>query len=509
MSDTPTSTLLRLLGAIERAGNRLPHPTLLFVWLCGLVLLLSAVGAVLGLHAQLPASGDTIHARNLLSGEGLRWMIGSAVTNFTGFAPVGTVLVAMLGIGVAEHAGLLRAVLTRLVLATTPALLSGVVVFAGILSNIAADAGYVVLIPLAALLFKAAGRPPLAGIAAAFAGVSAGYSASLIIGPVDALLAGITTEASRLVAPGYQASVAGNYYFMCASTLLLTAIGAWISERLVLPRLQRQAPASADQPAPAGDALTEASCGNERRALRAVALWTLLYIALLAVAALPTGAPLHGASAAGSPLLNGIVIIIALYAAVAGLIFGRVSGRYRDGGDMVTGMESAMAGMASYLVLMFFAAQFVSWFNWSQLGTLLAIAGAGWLQALQPGSVVLMLSLVLFAALVNLLIGSASAKWALLAPIFVPMFLLLGIAPEATQAAFRIGDSATNVITPLMPYFGVVVAFAQRWDKGAGIGTLVALMLPYSIAFLCGWSLLFALWIGLGWPLGPGVAATL
>ncbi len=500
----PASALQRALGAIERAGNRLPHPTWLFVWLCGLMLLLSALGELLGLRATLPTTGETVTARSLLGINGLHWMLTHTVGNFTGFAPVGTVLVAMLGIGIAEHSGLLKAVLTRVVMAAPPRLLTFMVVLAAMLSHVAADAGYVVLIPLAGLLFAAAGRPPLAGIVAAFAGVSGGYSANLVIGPVDAILAGLSTEAVKLVDAGYVVNAAGNYYFSLASVLLLSILATVITERVIEPRLRGGVSAEASAPEPPTLA--------ERRGLRAVGIWTVLLVALLLSGTLPDDGFLRdraNPSLLASPLLSGIVTIIALYAAVAGLIYGRVSGSYRRAEDSVAGMEASMATMASYLVLMFFAAQFVSWFGWSQLGTIAAINGAAFLQSLTPAPLLLMTGLILVSALIDLLVGSASAKWALMAPVFVPMFYLLGITPEATQMAYRIGDSVANIITPLMPYFGVVVAFAQRWDKNAGIGTLIANMLPFSIVFLIGWSLLFAVWIALGWPLGPGVTAML
>lgn len=497
------SRLQRTLAAIERAGNRLPHPTLLFVWLCGLMLMLSWLGATLELRAQLPTTGETVVARSLVSVEGLHWMLTHTVGNFVGFAPVGTVLVAMLGIGIAEHSGLLKAVLTRLVLAAPPQLLTFMVVMTAMLSHAAADAGYVVLIPLAGLLFAAAGRPPLAGIVAAFAGVSGGYSANLVIGPIDAILAGLSTEAVKLVDAGYSVNAAGNYYFSLASALLLSVLATVVSERVIEPRLRGDTGA-APEPQP----LTPA----ERRGLRAAGAWTLLALGLVLWGLLPERGFLRDPAnpdPLASPLLSGIVTAIALYAAIAGVLYGRFSGSYHRSGDAVAGMENSMATMATYLVLMFFAAQFVSWFGWSQLGTIAAVKGAAWLQSLTPTPMLLMTGLILISALVDLLLGSASAKWALMAPIFVPMFYLLGITPEATQMAYRIGDSVANIITPLMPYFGVVVAFAQRWDRNAGIGTLIANMLPFSIVFLIGWSLLLALWTAMGWPLGPGVGVLL
>jgi aminobenzoyl-glutamate transport protein len=494
--------LQKLLDRIETAGNRLPAPTLLFIYLAGAVLLLSALAAALGLTAVHPLTGARLEVVNLLSTAGLHQILTSTVSNFTQFAPVGTVLVAVLGIGIAEHSGLLGTLLRVTVQRAPARLLTFLVVLCGVLSSIAADTGYVILVPLAALMFHAAGRHPLIGIAAAFAGVSGGYSANILITPIDAILAGVSAEAARLVDPGYQVSAAANYYFMVASTLMLALVGTWVTESLVAPRLARysategSAPHTTPQPADP----------QERRGLLGVAGLTLVTAALLLAGLLPETGALRDPKTGGilqSPFMAGIVTLVAVYAALAGIVYGRLSGRYRRWGDCLEGMEQHMAAMGTYLVLMFFAAQFVNYFAWSNLGGILAIEGARWLQDLAPPTAVVLVALVFIAAFVNLFIGSASAKWALLAPVFVPMLLLAGLSPEATQVAYRIGDSSTNLITPLMPYFGVVVAFAQRYKKDLGVGSLVAMMLPYSLAFLLCWSALLSLWVVADLPLGP------
>jgi aminobenzoyl-glutamate transport protein len=490
--------LNRFLTRIEVIGNRLPHPTLLFIYLCGFILALSWLCAWLGVGALHPVNGNAVSAVNLLNTEGLQRILANAVTNFTQFAPVGTVLVAIMGIGVAEHSGLLSAVLRATVIKAPAKLLTFTIVLAGVLSSLAADTGYVVLIPLAAMIFAAVGRSPVVGIAAAFAGVSGGYSANLLIGPLDAILAGISTEAARLVEPGYEVSAAGNYYFILASTFMIAAVGTWVTERWIEPRFPHDG-------TDAGG--VEALKPYEKRALKAVGVFSLVFVGILLWGLVPeTGALRHPetGSILRSPFIKGIVTIIAVYAALAGLLYGKVSGSFRRGQDFVLGMEKSMATMASYLVLMFFAAQFVSYFGWSQLGIIAAINGAELLQQLQLNTTFLLVGFILLAAMINLLVGSASAKWALIAPVFVPMLLLTGISPEATQVAYRIGDSSTNIITPLMPYFGVVVAFVQQYDKQAGIGTIVAAMLPYSVMFTVAWSLLLIGWILLGLPLGPG-----
>ena len=497
------SFMQRQLLHIERIGNRLPHPTLLFVFLCAFIAVTSLVAKLVGTEATHPITGELITAKNLISGEGLRHAISTAVKNFTGFAPVGTVLVAVMGIGVAEHSGLLKASISAAISKASPRLLTFLVVFAGVLSSLAADTGYVVLVPLAGVVFATAGRNPIAGIAAAFAGVSGGYSANLLISSLDPLLGGISTEAAQLVDPGYEVNAAANYYFIIVSTLLVSMVGTLVTEKWVAPMLG-DGPSNSYE-----DSSGELTKLNEReqQGLRRVGGFSLVFIILLLVCLLPENGVLRDpetGSILRSPFISGIVMIISIYAALAGYIYGKVSGSFTSGKDFIVGMENSMATMASYLVLMFFAAQFVNWFGWSQLGIITAINGAEILQAIDPGATVLLVCFVLLSALINLLVGSASAKWALLAPIFVPMLLLSGISPEATQVAYRIGDSSTNIITPLMPYFGVVLAFIQRYDAKAGIGTLIAAMLPYSLMFLLSWSLMLAVWILLGIPLGPG-----
>lgn len=497
------SFIQRQLAAVERMGNRLPHPTMLFIYMCGLILLISGLGYWFNASAVHPVTEQVITAKNLLSVEGLGYILSSAVKNFTGFAPVGTVLVAVMGIGVAEHSGLLSAALRASILRAPAKFMTFLVVLAGILSSLAADAGYVVLIPLAGMIFSLAGRNPVTGIAAAFAGVSGGFSANVLISPVDALLGGISTEAAQLISSGYEVTAAANYYFMVVFTFVLAAVGTFVTEKWVAPLL---GDGSNNEKVELDKSLTELS-DADRKGLKAVGIFSLVFTAILLVCLVPENGILRDqqtGSVLSSPFISGVVVIIAIYATLAGVIFGRVSKTYQSGKDMIEGMEASMATMAGYLVLMFFAAQFVNWFGWSQLGIITAVKGAEVLQAINPGPIVLLVCFVVLSSFINLLIGSASAKWALLAPVFVPMLLLSGISPEAAQVAYRIGDSATNIITPLMPYFGVVLAFIQKYDKNAGIGTLLAAMLPYSLAFLLGGSTILAIWIFTGLPLGPG-----
>lgn len=487
----------RWLQRIETLGNRLPHPTLLFVWLCLIVLGLSWLLALLGFSAEHPVTHEAIATVNLLSQGGLHRILQNTVTNFTQFAPVGTVLVAMLGLGVAEKSGLLGALLKRLVGQHSGVVLTLIVVYAGVMSSIAADAGYVVLIPLAGLLFASAGKHPLAGMAAAFAGVSGGYAANMLVSPLDAVLAGITTEAVHLVDKNHDVSVLSNYWFIIASTVLITVLCTWITHRVTLPSL----PQWQQQDSFAGHEISTA----ERRGLRVALVILLIMVALVLVGLVPEQGILRDPTTGSiikSPFISGIVTLIALTATLCGVGFGICTGRYSNRDQIIKDMEDTLAGMATYLVLMFFAAQFVNYFAWSNIGMILAIKGSNALQAMAVPGVILLLAFILMAASINLLIGSASAMWSLMAPVFIPMFLLAGIAPESVQAAYRIGDSSTNIISPLMPYFGVVVAFMQRYKPDLGIGTMVALMLPYSLAILLGWSVLFALWYVSGVPFG-------
>jgi len=501
-SDSPLSIWVRCLLAIERAGNRLPAPAILFVLLIFAVIFISALCdwfSVQGIH---PANKEVLEVNSLLSFDALRWWLQNAVKNFIGFAPVGPVVVVMLGLGIAEHSGFLSALLRRLLHWLPANALTFGTVMVGVLSSIAVDAGYVVAIPLSAVIFSLAGRSPLVGIVACFAGVSGGFSANLMVGPVDAILAGISTEAAHLIDKTYQVSPVANYYFMVVSTFIISFLATWVTHRWVEPALAKMS--LDDQPVSIEQRLELTP--QESKALGISSSVLLIFIVLIGLMVIPENGALRDASTGSiirSPFMSGLVILIALAAGIAGIVYGRISGLYQSYSQVVEGMEGAMKTLAGYLVLMFFAAQFVSLFSWSNLGAVLAVNGAEVLQQLQLPMLLNLVMFILMAASINLVVGSASAKWAVLAPVFVPMLMLNGIGPEVTQTAYRIGDSSTNIITPLMPYFPLVVALMQRYAPKAGVGTLVALMLPYSLTFLLIWSLMLGLWVGFGWPLGP------
>ncbi|NLK43557.1 MAG: AbgT family transporter [Tissierellia bacterium] len=496
----------RFLDFVERAGNRLPHPVTLFIIFSLIVIVVSAIAEMTGLSATYDKFVDgemvptTVEAISLLNAEGIRKMVSQAVSNFTSFAPLGTVLVAMLGVGVAEGTGLIQAGLRKLVLSTPKRFITAVVVFAGVMSNIASDAGYVVLVPLGALVFLSFGRHPLAGLAAAFAGVSGGFSANLMVGPTDALLSGITEPAAQMLQGNYSVPATSNFYFLFVSTFLITIVGTIVTEKIIEPRLgeyKGSAVASMDE-----------VTAEENRGLKWAGISILVYIIIILLLLLPQNGPLRnpetGSILEQSPFINGIVTLISLLFLIPGVAYGIASGSVKSDKDVVDAMAKAMSAMGGYLVLAFVAAQFVNYFTWTNLGTILAVNGAKFLSNTGMTGITLIIGFILVTAFINLFIGSASAKWAIMAPIFVPMLMQLGYTPEFTQVAYRIGDSTTNIISPLMSYFAVVIAFAKKYDEKIGIGTLISTMLPYSLVFLISWSALLIVWFLLGLPIGPG-----
>ncbi len=496
-----TSNLLnRSLDFVEKVGNVLPHPASLFAIFAFAVIILSGVASMFDISAIHPGTGATIKPVSLLSGEGLRRIMTEMVRNFTGFAPLGTVLVALLGLGIAEGSGLIGTVIRLMVLSAPSRLLTFTVVFAGVLSNMASEIGYVLLVPLGATIFLAVGRHPIAGLAAAFAGVSGGYSANLLLGTIDPLLSGISQEAAQIIDVNYLVNPACNYYFMVASTFIIAILGTFISEKIVEPRLGKY---QGDEKPLELEKLSV----DEKRGLKYTLISGFIFVALLLWTILPengvlrnpeTGSLLH------SPFLRSIVTIIFLGASILGVAYGFGARTLRNDSDVAKSMGKAMSTLGLYIVLVFLAAQFVAYFSWTNLGLIIAIKGAGFLKAINFHGIPLILSFILVSAVINIFIGSASAKWAIMAPVFIPMLMLLGYTPEFTQVAYRIGDSTTNIISPMMTYFALIIAFVQRYIKDAGIGTVVATMLPYTVLFLIAWSILLIIWMLLGLPVGPG-----
>ena len=505
------------LGWIERSGNKLPDPVFIFLWCILGVVVISVISAIFGVSAahptQVDAAGNAliISAESLLSGDNIRRLLVEMPATFTGFHPLGYVFVVMLGAGVAERSGFFGTAMTGAVAKAPKLLLTPAVALIGMVGNLAADAAYVVLIPLAGVIFAAAGRHPIAGIAAAFAGVSGGFSANLLPGQLDALLFGITREAAVTIDPTWQDNIAGNAWFIIGMTFVFLPVIWFVTDRLIEPKLKPIEISGLDASTAAvmkdpGTELTEAEVLGLKRAgyaaLGIVILWVFL--------ALGPGTPLIDESAPAerqwNPFYQSLVAGFFLLFLAAGWAYGSGAGTVKNHRDVVQMMSGAMADLSYYLVLAFTAAHFVAMFNWSNLGLIFAINGAAVLEgAALPDSILLAL-IIIFGSIINLFIGSASAKWALLAPVLVPMLMLIGISPEMSTAAYRVGDGATNIITPLMPYFPLILVFCQRWNKQFGLGSLAATMLPYSMGLLAGGVLLTMLWVILGLPLGPGAS---
>ncbi|HHM02688.1 MAG TPA: AbgT family transporter [Caldithrix abyssi] len=499
MTTAKKSYIDRFLSTVERVGNALPHPATLFFLFAMGVIVLSGIASLFDLEVIHPGTGETIRPVNLMSVHGLHLILEKMVVNFTGFAPLGTVLVAMLGIGIAESSGLIGTALRLLVISAPKRLLTFVIVLSGIISNTASEVGYVLLVPLGAIIFLALGRHPIAGMAAAFAGVSGGYSANLFLGTIDPLLAGLSEEAARIIDPAYMVNAAANYYFMAVSTFFIAIAGTWVTEKIVVPRLGEY---KGDEKPEEIRKLT----ADEKRGLLYATIASLAFVTFLLWGVIPEGGYLRDAqtgSVLHSPFMKGIVAFIFISAALAGIAYGIGAKTYKSDNDVMKGMGKSMETLGIYIVLVFFAAQFVAYFKWTNLGLIVAIEGAAMLKASGLGDITLMLAFILLSGVINMFMGSASAKWAIMAPVFIPMFMLLGYSPELVQATYRIGDSVTNIISPMMSYFALIVAFMARYEKNAGIGTVISTMLPYTIVFTIVWSILLIIWLIFGLPVGP------
>ncbi|TLX71524.1 AbgT family transporter [Labilibacter sediminis] len=499
--NTKSGIFQGLLNWTERAGNALPHPATLFALFALGALIFSAIGTAIGWQVVHPGTKEIVNPVNLLSHDGIHRIILEMVDNFTGFAPLGIVLVAMLGIGIAEQSGLIGAIIRLLVLNSHKGILTFIIVFTGILSNLASDVGYVLLIPLAGVIFMAVNRHPIAGMAAAFAGVSGGFSANLVLGTVDPLLAGLSEEAAQIIDQSYQVNPTANYYFMVASTFVIAITGTFITEKLVEPRLGTYTKSEEDL-----QTTFDKLSPLEIKGLINASIVLLFIVIITLVGIIPQNGFFRGADGGflSSPLIKGVVAMLLLTAGAMGLAYGFTTKVFKNDADVMNGMAKSMKTLASYLVLVFFAAQFVAYFKWSNLGIILAVKGANLLMSADIGLIPLMILFILLSAAINMLMGSASAKWAILAPIFIPMFMIMGYSPELSQVVYRIGDSVTNVISPMMSFYALIIAFVQKYDSKAGIGTIIATMLPYTISFLAAWILLLIVWLLFGIPLGPG-----
>lgn len=488
------------LGWVERVGNKIPHPFILFTSLIVIIAIISLIASKAGLSVVNPATDEVVVAKNLLSGEGIEFALLNAVKNFTGFAPLGLVLTMTLGIGLAEEVGLMSAFMRKTILGANPKLITFVIMLIGINGNIASDAAIVIIPAIAAMIFLSIGRHPIAGVALGYAATTAGFSANFFIAGTDGLLAGITNEASKIVGAA-EIPITANWFFMIVSTIVLAITGTIISERIIEPRLGEYHGSK--------EITREEVSAEENKALKAAGIGLLIYIVVLVALCIPQTSflrnPETGSLINGSVLLKGIIPLLLILFLVTAIPYGKSIGKIKSAGDVPKYMTKAIEKMASFIVLAFIIGQFIAYFNWTNLGLILAVSGANLLDATGFTGIPLFVSFIILASFINIFIGSGSAKWALLAPIFVPMMFLLGYNPGFTQMLYRIGDSTTNVISPLFPYFPIVLEMITDYDEEAGVGTLLSLMIPYSMIMLVVWILMMIVWYTIGLPLGPGV----
>ncbi|MBC2851860.1 AbgT family transporter [Cetobacterium sp. 8H] len=490
-----------ILDWIERVGNKIPHPFMLFFFLSLMIILTSGVCSISGVQVIDPVKNEVVLVKNLMSSAGINFILQNMIKNFTGFSPLGLVLVMTLGIGLTEHVGLVSAFMRNSILNSSPKIITFMIMLIGICGNIASDAAIVIVPVISAFIFCSLGKHPLAGIAVGYAATTAGFSANLIVAGTDALLAGISTEAIKIVNPNLSVSVVDNWYFMAASTFLLAIIGTLVSEKIVEPRLGKYT----------GKKIIEREevTTQEKRGLKKAGINIGIYIVFLMAIVYPKSSFLRNpktGSLLNSPLLSSIIPLLLILFLIAGITYGKEVGKIKQMSDVPKYMTLAIKDMASYIVLVFMIGQFIAYFNWSNLGFILAVEGADLLKNLNLSGIPLFIMFILLSAFVNIFIGSGSAKWALLAPIFIPMFYMLGYNPALTQMLYRIGDSTTNVISPLFPYMPIILGLTQEYDEKSGVGTVISLMLPYTIAMLIMWIVMAIIWIYFGIPLGPGAS---
>ena len=499
--------VLKALDVVERVGNGLPHPTTMFIIFTLILIAVSYVAAKMGVKVSYETYDNATKSLvtketavvNLLSPNSIRFMYTSVINNFTSFIALGTVFTIIMGVGVADGSEFMAAVLKKIVAVTPRKAVTATVIFLGIMSNVASSTGYVMLVPLGAILFMSFGRHPIAGLAATFAGVSGGWSANLLIGTNDPVFAGMSTEAARMINPNYTVLPTGNWYFMVASTFLITFVGTLVTEKIIEPRLGEYIPEEKI-------AVDDISL-DEKRGMKFALISLVVFFIIVGMLVVPENALLRNPTTGEllrSPFMSGIVFLMSMFFMIPGIFYGIGARTIKSDKDIINLMVKSINNLSGFMVLIFFAAQFVVFFNYSNLGIILSVKGANFLQETGFVGVPLIFAFIVMTAIINIFIAVDSAKWAIMAPIFVPMFMRIGFSPELTQAAYRVGDSCTNVIAPLMPFFPLVVAFAQKYDKKSGMGTMISLMLPYSIAFLIGWIILLIIWFVFNIPLGIG-----
>ena len=505
----PQGFMEKMLDGIEKVGNMVPHPVVIFLILCGIVIVLSHVLYLLGTSVIVEVidpetdvlKQEMTAVQSLLTAEGLRFIYTSPITNFLNFNAIGIILVAMVGVGVADEAGMIAALIRKVVAVSPVWALAYILAGLGILSSIASDAGYVVLIPLGAIAYLASGRHPIAGLTLTFAAVAAAFGVNFIIAPLDGVLTEITNDAIHLSDPSITLNVTANLYFSLASSVLLMVLIAVMSKWFMEPRLT---PYEGESLAEEAD---EEAASLEGKGLRWALYAFLGFLAILLLLTLPAGAPLRdpatGALGGMSPFMNSIIITVMLLFLATGAAFGAATGKYKDIGDVIRAIEKTFAGLGGLVFLFLVIAQFIAYFNYTNIATIAAVNMADALETVNVGAIPLLLGFVVVIAIIDIILGGAIPKWAIFAPIFVPLFMRLGIPPEAVLAAYRVGDSPLNAITPLMAYFALILTYVQRYDKHAGVGTMVAMMIPYTVVILTVWTVFLVVWVALGIPFGP------
>jgi len=489
---------------IEVMGNKLPHPFWMFIWICVFIILISGITSYFDVKATDPSTGDFINAKNIISGDGLRWFMQTIVTNFAHFAPLGLVLVMLMGVSIAEQSGLLTIVLRTIAFKTPKQIIFPVIFIIGACGNIGSDAGVVVVPPIAALIFMQLGYHPIAGLIAGYAGATAGFTANFFIAGTDVLLAGISTQITESMNPPMEVSATANWYFMIASTLMLGFVGAFIVRKFTIPRTAKFAGMNhVAEFAKQNKGLT----AEEKKGIKHAGIALLLYITLISILVVPGNAPLRDPITGfivPSPFLKGLIPILFFMFAIPGYFYGKAVGTIKKYDDILKFMEHGMRNLAGYIVLMLVVAQFIHLFSWSNLDTILAIKGANFLQATGLTGPLLFVLFMTIIAFLNIFLGSGSAKWAIFAPIFIPMLAQLGYSPGFVQLMYRVGDSITNCISPLYVYFPLLLGWIHQYDKRLGIGTVIALLMPYTIILFVMWIILLFIWFGLNLPIGVG-----
>jgi aminobenzoyl-glutamate transport protein len=500
LADTGSKGILRW---VEEMGNKLPHPFWMFVGICIIIVLVSGITAFFGVSAVHPDTGEMVEAQNLISGEGLRRFLEEMVTNFAHFAPFGLVLVMLMGVSIAERSGLLAVALRTVAFSVPKKIVLPVIFIIGACGNIGSDAGIVIVPPIAALIFMQLGLHPIAGLVAGYAGATAGFTANFFIAGTDVLLAGISTQITSQMPNPMEVSATANWYFMIASTFLLGFGGAFIARRFTIPRCQAFAVAS--------DVDMQVSDGSlsplEKKGLKRAGLALLIYSVVIILLVAPAGAPLRNQVTGGivpSPFLRGLIPILFFFFAIPGYFYGKATGAIKVPNDILKQMEHGMKELSGYIVLMLVVAQFINLFSWSNLDTILAIGGAEVLKSTGLTGPVMFTLFMLLIALLNIFLGSGSAKWAIFAPIFIPMLAQLNYSPAFVQLMYRVGDSITNCVTPLYVYFPLLLGWIHKYNKNIGIGTIVSLLIPYAVILFIMWVVMLFVWYGLGLPIGVG-----